>query len=64
MHHLAHFCGEKQTITANIGLARCHILVFTSYATTSCENQLFAPNGQINTREGSHNVNKFAVFFT
>ena len=32
--------------------------------TTPCENGLFATDGQIISREGSHNVKKHADFFT
>ena len=33
-------------------------------ATTPCENEIFAADGQIAEREGSHNVKFFAKIFT
>ncbi len=33
-------------------------------ATTPCENELFAADGQMMQREGSHNVKKRAEIFT
>ena len=35
-----------------------------SLATTPCENELFAADGQIMVREGSHNVKIHAENFT
>ena len=35
-----------------------------SLATTPCENELFAADGQFMEREGSHNVKKCTNYFT
>jgi len=35
-----------------------------SVATTPCENELFAADGQFMEREGSHNVKKCTNYFT
>ncbi len=63
MRHLARVCPR---LRAKSGKMACQMTLIIPYflATTPCENELFATDGQIMEGKGSHNVKKRAVFFT
>jgi len=60
--HLACFLCE---IRAKSGKMVCQmpLLCLNFLPSTPCENELFAADGQIMAREGSHNVKKRCVLF-
>ena len=62
MRHLARVCPR---LRAKSGKMACQMTLIIPYflATTPCENELFATDGQIMAGKGSHNVKKRAVFF-
>jgi len=61
--HLARFCAKRQVKS---GKKPCQVTssASTFHATTPCENELFAADGQIVEREGSHNVKIYTEYFT